>query len=138
VDGFLKHRYYDLLFSSLFAAAMVASILIAFSPSIESWIGGSGISIFVLRVAALANVFVAIFMGNTLFLIFLNKIRSLVGVALVGVSILGVGGIILAQVGFENIVLAYLLSGVSMMAISTLLVALALKKPASLFFSRYM
>jgi hypothetical protein len=138
VDGFLKHRYYDLLFSSLFAAAMVASILIAFSPIIESWIGGSGISIFVLRVAALANVFVAIFMGNTLFLIFLNKIRSLVGVALVGVSILGVGGIILAQVGFENIVLAYLLSGVSMMAISTLLVALALKKPASLFFSRYM
>jgi hypothetical protein len=138
VDGFLKHRYGILLLWSLLAAVSVAATLIGFAPLIESWIGGTDKSIFILRVAAIANVLVAVFMANTLFLIFLNKIRSLAGVALLGVSILGVGGIIFAQLGFEDIILAYLLSAAATMVVSTILVAISLKKPASLFFSRYM
>jgi hypothetical protein len=137
-DRFLKSRYGDLLFWSLLSAAIVASALFAFGPVFESWIGGSEISVFILRVAAISNVLVAVFMANSLFLIFLNKIRSLVGVALVGVSTLGVAGVIFAQLGFENIVVAYLLSASATMALSTMLVVMSLRKPASLFFARYM
>ena len=138
VDGFLKHRYNILLASSVLAAMAVAFTLFVFAPVVESWIGGTETSVFVLRMAALSNVCMAIFMANTLFLIFLNKIRSLVGVALAGVSILGVGGIIFAHLGVENIVRMYMLSAATAMILSTILVAIALKKPASLFFSRYM
>jgi hypothetical protein len=138
VDGFLNHRYEVLLLSSVLAAASVASVLFVFAPIIESWIGGSGTSIYVLRLAALSDVLVAVFMANTLFLIFLNKIRSLVGIALLGVSVLGVGGIIFAQFGFQYIVLAYGLSAIATTSVSTILVVKSLRKPASLFFARYM
>jgi O-antigen/teichoic acid export membrane protein len=137
-DRFLKYRYTDLLFWSLISAATVATGLFFFAPVIESWIGGSEVSVFILRVAAIANVMVAVFMANSLFLIFLNKIRSLVGVALLGVSTVGAAGIIFAQLGFENIVVAYLLSAAATMAMSTILVVISLRKPASLFFARYM
>jgi hypothetical protein len=138
VDGFLKYRYVVLLFSSVFVAVPVAFTLVLFAPVIESWIGGTGVSVFILRIAATANVLVAVFMANSLFLIFLNKIRRLVGIALVGVLILGVGGMFFAQLGFENIVMAYLFCAAATMALSTILVVQSLRKPASLFFSRYM
>jgi hypothetical protein len=68
----------------------------------------------------------------------LNKIRSLVGVVLLGVLTLGVGGVILAHIGLEEIVLVYLFSALGTMVLSTILVARAMEKPASLFFARYM
>ena len=138
VDQFVRHRYQVLLLSSVLAAAAVACGLLVFGPAIESFLGGSLISLFVLRVAAVANVMITIFMANSLLLIFLNKIRALVGVALVGVATLGVGGLILARFGLEEIVLVYLFSAVETMALSTILIAIVLEKPASRFFSRYM
>lgn len=137
VDRFLRYRYGLSVAVSAGVAAVVAFLLLAFSTQIEGYIGGTATSLFVLQIASIANVFMVIFMANSLFLIFMNKIRALAGITAAGVVILGQAGFILARWGFQDIVYAYLLASIIVMTVSYQFVVWSLDRPGSLFFSRY-
>jgi hypothetical protein len=138
VDQFLRHRYSVLALSTLICSTLIATLLIYLAPVLISLIGGSQVSVDILRIAAASNILLSIFMANSLFLTFMNKVRSLVVVAAIGVSIIGVGGFILGQSGFENIVFAYLAAAATTTIISSGLLAGVLRSPSSRYFSKYL
>ena len=137
VDTFLRYRYGLTVSVSAGVAAAVALLLIIFSHRIETIVGGSGTSIFVLQVASIANVFMTVFMANSLFLVFMNKMKALAGIAGSGVLILALAGLIASRWGYQDVVFAYLLAATVSMAVSYQFVVWALDRPGSLFFSRY-
>ena len=137
IDRFLSRRYKRLLAISIGAAALVSICLIIFAPEIIMRIGGSQVTVQILRVAAFADVLMTIFAANGVFMVFLNRINSLVVITLVGASIVIIGGVALAQFGFKWIIWAYLLSAGTVSLLSSLHVIGDLKRAGSLFFSKY-
>jgi hypothetical protein len=136
-DDFLRRRYRLMLICTVVSSATVAGILIQFAPQIMGALGGSSVSLRILETAAVANVLLTVFMANSLFLIYLNKVKPVLVVAAVGAGIIGIAGALLGQSGFQYIILAYLLSAASTCAISSIMAAHFLKNPSRLFFSRY-
>jgi hypothetical protein len=136
-DRFLVGRYRVLLAVSLAAAGSVAMVLFFFAPEIVSRIGGSVVTVQVMRVAAVGDLFMVLFATNGAFMIFLNRVKSLALTAMVGASIVVFGGVLAAQFGFENIVFAYLASAATAALLSSIQLRGDLKHAASLFFSRY-
>lgn len=137
VDRFLRHRYALTVSISAAVAAVVAFFLFVFSWNIEAIIGGTSTSVFVLQMASVSNIFMVIFMANCLFLIFMNKIKALVGVTAAALLILTQAGFILARWGYQDLAYAYLIAAIVAMVISYQFVVWTLDRPGSLFFSRY-
>ncbi|MGA2665796.1 MAG: hypothetical protein ABSF83_12730 [Nitrososphaerales archaeon] len=137
VDGFLRGSYGRLLTVSLCCAAPIAALLIVLAPEIVSRIGGSDLTVEILRVAAVANLLMVVFATNGVFMIFLNKVRSLAIISVTGAWLVIVGGSLLAQSGFQEIIFAYLVAAATVATLSSLHVRKDLEHAASLFFSKY-
>jgi hypothetical protein len=137
IDRFLRDRYTVLALASILTSALAASVLVLLAPEIMARLGGPALSVRILQVAALSNVLLSTFSGNSLFLMFMNRTKSLVGIAAVSVCILAVAGFFFAGTGFQNIVYAYLLSAATAMLLSFTQVNAVLERPGSIFFSRY-
>ena len=137
IDEFLKRRYQKLLSLSLGSAALIATCLLIFSPEIILRVGGSHLTLQILQIAAFSNVMLSIFATNALFMVFLNRVNSLVVVSLVGALLVMIGGVMLAQLGFERIIFAYLVSAGTVALMSSLYIRRDLKRAGSLFFSKY-
>lgn len=137
IDQFLKRRYTRLLTISIGTAALIAACLIVLAPVIIMWIGGSQVTVQILQVAAFADVLMAVFATNAVFMVFLNRVNSLVIIALVGASVVIIGGVALAQLGFEKIIFAYLASAGTVALLSSLHMIGDLRRAGSLFFSKY-
>jgi hypothetical protein len=137
VDGFLRKRYEDLLVLSLACAVLIAALLIVFAPEIISRIGGSSLTVRILQVAAVSNVLMVVFVTNGVFMIFLNKVRPLAAISVVGASLVVFGGFLLARFGFQDIIFAYLVATSAAALLSSLQVRSDLRHASSLFFSKY-
>jgi len=137
VDRAMRKRYAVLQLASLGLAGAVAFALITLGPTLAPTLVGSAVSVGILRIGAISNVFLSLYLGNILFMMVFNRPRWLAITAILGVVILGGSGLIFAQLGFEKIVYAYLLASVSVATLSFLAVRNFLKRPASLFFSRF-
>ena len=138
IDDFLKQRYRLLVMLSIIASTIVAAILFAFAPAIVSRLGGAEISVNIMRIAAVSNILISLFAANGIFMLFMNRVKSLAIIAIVGILILGIGGVLLgSQYGFQNIVFAYLATAVSIAILSSVSVGKILKLGSSLFFSKY-
>jgi O-antigen/teichoic acid export membrane protein len=137
IDQFLKRRYDKLLAISLGSSVLIATCLIILAPVIIGWIGGSQVTVQILRVAAFSNILMAIFSTNAVFMVFLRRVNSLVVIALVGASIVAIGGVALAQLGFERIIFAYLAAACTVALLSSVDIREDLKRAGSLFFSEY-
>ena len=82
--------------------------------------------------------FLALFLANSQFVMSVfNSSKLLAMIAFIGAVIVGVGGTLLAPFGFENIVYAYLAASITVSLLSFVLVTNFLKRPASLFFTRF-
>jgi hypothetical protein len=138
VDSFLKSRYVLLLSLSVIASTMVAGVLFILGPYFISQLGGSELSVRILLIAASSNVLISIFMANSLFLTFTNRIKSLVVVASIGLVTLAIAGTFLGHLGFQDIVFGYLAAAAVTTSLSSLEVADVLRSPARSFFSRYL
>jgi hypothetical protein len=137
VDRFLKWRYQDLLLYSLLSAALIAGTLIIVAPEIVARIGGSSLTVGILQTAAVSNVLMVVFATNGAFMIFLNRIRSLAMISIIGASIVATVGFILAQFGFQDIIFAYLAMAITVATLSSIQIKSDLSQAASLFFSKY-
>lgn len=137
VSQFLRRRYRNLLMSTIGASLLISGLMIYFAPTIIPLLGGSGISTDIFYIAAVSDILMAVFGGNAMFLIFINKIRPLCGIAIVGTLIVMGLGIFFAQFGFENIVFAYLAETIIVALASSVLVRRNLGKATSIHFARY-
>jgi hypothetical protein len=138
IDAFLKQRYKLLVMLSIIASTLVATILIAFAPAIVSRLGGAEISVNIMQIAAAGNILISLFAANGIFILFMNRVKSLVIIVIVGITVLGASGVLLgSQYGFQNIVFAYFATAVTIAIMSTIYVRKILKLGGSLFFSKY-
>src|SRR5487761_929591 len=137
VAQFLRKRYRNLFFATIGASTLISGALILIAPQMIAALGGSSVSVNIFYVAAFSDVLMAVFGGNAMFLIFLNKIRPLCGIAIVGTLIVMGVGSILAQSGFQNIVFAYLGETMIVVILSSVVVRRNLAKAASIHFARY-
>lgn len=137
IDQFLRRRYLKLLTISLVSAALIGTSLVVFAPEIIARVGGSQLTVRILQIAAFSDVLLAVFSTNAVFLVFFNRVNSLVVITFVGALIVTVGGVALAQVGFERVVFAYLASAATVTLLSSLRIISDLRHAGSLFFSKY-
>jgi hypothetical protein len=136
-DDFLRRRYSTLLLASVLASAVVDAILLASGAEIMRLIGGTEVSLRILQVAALSDVAISVFLANSLFLIFMGRVKPILFVVLTGAVIVAVFGFLVGRTGFENIIYAYALAAITTCAMSTILASRALKRPGAMLFSRF-
>jgi hypothetical protein len=137
IDQFLQNTYKRLLVASLIASLITAGTLYLIGPNIVSYLGGSETSIGVLHYALIGNVLLSIFTANSMFIIYLNRAKILSIIAIGAVFVLAVGGTVLAQSGFENIAIAYLISCAISATISTGYTAKIMRSSGNILFARY-
>jgi hypothetical protein len=119
------------------ASAVVDAILLASGAEIMRLIGGTEVSLRILQVAALSDVAISVFLANSLFLIFMGRVKPILFVVLTGAVIVAVFGFLVGRTGFENIIYAYALAAITTCAMSTILASRALKRPGAMLFSRF-
>ena len=137
IDRFVRRRYLQTLLVTVTVSGSIAAVLILAAPSVMGLLHGAQASANILRVAALSNVFLAIFTANSSFVMLLNRAKTLAAIAFVCALIVGVGGAFLGRLGFQDIIFAYLCSCVTAAALSSLEARRLMKRPGSLFFSRF-
>lgn len=137
IDDFIRGQYRHLVFWSMVCSVATAFVLAFFAPQITQYLGGTEKTVMLLRLASISNVFISLFIANNMFLSLLNKTKQLVYLVSISAAIVIVGGIILGKSGFENIIVAYLISAVFSFIVSAVYVNKAMKNAGNTFFSRY-
>jgi len=133
----LKNFYKKTLAATLIASIITALIVNVFATDIMSLLGGSELSLQVLRTASIANIFASIFATNFMFMIFFNKIKIALIIAVNSTIILAIGGFGLGQTGFENITYAYLAATIFATIVSSIYLIPMLKNSTTLLFSKF-
>ncbi len=137
IDGFIREQYKQLVLYSMMSSVAAAFVLVFFAPQITQYLGGTEKTVMLLRLASISNVFISLFIANNMFLALLNKTKQMVYLVSISAAIVIVGGLILGKSGFENIVVAYLISAVFSFVVSAVYVNKSLKNAGNVFFSRY-
>jgi hypothetical protein len=137
IDWFLQYSYRKLMAASIAVSIAGAVALNLAAPAVIGELGGSEASLRILAFASAGAVFLSMFVANGVFMIFLGKAKTLAEVALAAALIVIVGGVFLAQYGFENAVIAYLAATMFAGLASTVIMRVAIRKAGSLLFARY-
>lgn len=137
VDEFLKKRYRKLILVSITTSCCVAIVLNFAGAEIIAHLGASHVSLNILKIASVGNVFASIFMANIMFATFLNRIKALAIIAIFAALIVGLGGALLAQNGFENIPYAYLAAAILSAASSSAYMMRTIKNAPNIYFARF-
>jgi hypothetical protein len=137
IDRFVRRRYLQTLLVTVTVSGSIAAALILAAPWLIGLLNGKPVSSGILRVAALSNVFLAVFTANSSFVMLLNRAKTLAAIACVCATMLVVGGALLGQLGFQDIIFAYLCSCVAATILSSLEVRRLMRRPGSLFLSRF-
>jgi hypothetical protein len=137
IDWFLQYSYRKLMAASIAVSIAGAVVLNLMAPIIVGELGGSEVSLRILAFASAGAVFLSMLTANGVFMIFLGKAKALAQVALVAALIVTMGGVFLAQYGFENAVIAYLAATVFASMASTVIMGTAIRRGGSLLFARY-
>jgi hypothetical protein len=137
ITKFIQSMYYKLLLATIMASVPTAAILNLLVPVIMSHMGLSQISLHVLQIASVANVSLSIFTANGLFLMLINKVKPLAIISTISALIVILGGIVLANSGFQNLVIAYLAATIFAATASMIYANKAMKHATSLMFARF-
>lgn len=137
IDDFLQKRYRKLMLASIVTSCCIAISLNFLGSEIMTRLGASDVSLNILAIASIGNVFISIFVANTMFATFMNRIKTLAIIALIASLILVLGGFVLAQKGFENIVYAYLVSALISASLSSIYIMRIIKNATSIYFARF-
>lgn len=137
IDRFLRHSYLRIFFTSVVASISVALIVNFFAPQVMDLLGGTEASTQILLFASAGAVLLSAFGANSLYLMFLGRLKELATISMVSAAVVIVGGVVAAGFGFENIVFAYV-AGAAVAALSSSVVtAGTLRNASSWLFSRY-
>lgn len=133
----LINFYKKTLLVTLIIACFIALMVNLFATEIISILGGSEISLQILRTTSIANIFASFFATNFTFMIFLNKIKTALTIAVISTMILAIAGLYSGQIGFENISYAYLASSIFASSVSIIYLKTILKNSINLLFSKF-
>jgi hypothetical protein len=133
----LRARYAKVMAVSVLSSVAVAAALSILAPAILPATALSPTSLRILRLASIADVLLVVFFANSAFLLLMNRTEGLALMALAGAVVVAAGGLTLAQMGFQNLIVAYLMATASVASVSTAYVLTNLKHASSMFFSRY-
>lgn len=131
----LEKKYNQLFLISILISIMTALIL-NFSINVFDT-SLSQVSLHVLMIASISNIFLAIFTANILFLMLLNKTKYLAMITMISTIIVTTFGMLLGQQKFENIVFAYLTSSIFVSVVSTIYTRKIIKNSTSILFARF-
>ncbi len=134
---FISGRYVIVMAASVLTATIAAAVLDDLIPKLlpAAYLTPTSLSIF--HFALVSNVFLVIFLANSLFMQFMNKITGLAVIGLIGALVVLVGGSLLGQTGFQYLILAYLAATITVAFVSTVYVLSNLGRASSVFFARY-
>jgi hypothetical protein len=132
LNKFLQKKYRDLVIASVVATLIPAIVLNIFADDVMVLVHGSETSLEIMRYASIGNVLLAIFSANSLFIVFLNRAKIPFVIAIVGVLIIAVAGVILGQeLGDERIIFAYV-AGAGCAAIASTVYAVRITKTSAM------
>jgi hypothetical protein len=94
-------------------------------------------SLRILHLASVADMLLVVFFANSAFMIMMNRAEGLAMLVLAGTLVVFLGGFALAQTGFQNLAVAYLMATASVASVSKAYVLTNLKHASSLSLSRY-
>jgi hypothetical protein len=137
IDDFIREQHKRLVLYSLISSVATAFLLSFFAPQITEHLGGTEKTVMLLRLASISNIFISLFVANNMFLFLLNKTKQLTYLVSISSMIVIVGGLIFGKSGFENIVMAYLISAIFAFTVSTIYVKKIMKNSGNIFFARY-
>ena len=137
LNKFLKRKYFELIVISLIASSIPALLINVFGEQLMILARGSETSLKIMQYASVANVLLSMFMANSLFITFLNKTKISAMIVCVGAAAVIIGGVILGQQGYENIIYAYLIAASIVAAASTLFAFKFIKNSGIRFLGRY-
>jgi len=137
VEGILQSAYNKLLIAATLTSTAFAFLVNYEGVEIMHFLRGGIVSLQILRVASIGDVFISIFFVNAMFLTLVNRIKiaAIISVACVGIVVFL--GTLLGFSGFQNIIWAYLLSSFVAMISSTLYCVRIRGKFSNLFLGRY-
>jgi hypothetical protein len=137
VEDFLQKTYNQLLLVTILVTVSAAFILNYEALQIMKFLGGGVVSLEILRVASIADIFLSIFFVNAMFLTLVNKIKAAALISVVTTLVVVTAGMLFALVGYQYLIWAYLLATfVGMVASTTYCVRLR-GNFSMLFFGRY-
>jgi hypothetical protein len=137
VQGVIRARYKQIMAGSVIPSAIVAVALNYLAPILLPRAAVTPLSLRIMHIASVADVLLVIFIANSAFILLMNRTEGLALITLAGVLVVVIGGIALAQTGFQNLVIAYLMATASVASISTVYVLRNFKYVYSMVFSRY-
>jgi hypothetical protein len=137
ITKFIQGIYHKLLLATLLTSVPTAVLLNFLIPVIMSHAGLSQTSLHVLQIASVANVFLSLFTANSLFLMLINKVKPLAIISTISALIVTLGGITLANSGFQNLVIAYLAAAIFAGITSAIYTNKTMKNATSLMFARF-
>ena len=137
VENILQNTYNQLLIASMLASTALAFFLNYEALEIVQYLRGGVISLQILRVASIADVFLSIFFVNAMFLTLVNKVKVAAVISVVCAMIVVCVGTLFGLVGFQYIIWAYLFSAFVAMVSSTTYCVRMRGKFSKLFLGRY-
>jgi hypothetical protein len=137
IEQFLRRSYAKIIVASILASSAAAIGINLLAPQIMAVLGGTEQSARILMYASVGAVLISAFGANSLFMIFLGKLKELATVSVFSACVVLAGGVFAATYGFENIVLAYLAGSAVAALLSTVVMAATMKDASSRLFSRY-
>jgi hypothetical protein len=137
VEAILQSAYTKLLIAATLTSTIFAFIVNYEGVQIMYYLRGSVISLQILRVASIGDVFISIFFVNAMFLTLVNKVKIAAIISVFCTGIVVFLGTLLGITGFQNIIWAYLLSSFVAMVSSSLYCVKIRGKFSTLFLGRY-
>jgi hypothetical protein len=136
IHQFIQKTYRRIVTVSILASVITAVVINLAVTQIPAYQGAAQDSIQVLHIASVGNVLLSIFSVNSVFILLVNRTKSLVVMAIISAMVVSLGGIILGKFGLEYITLSYLASAALAATFSTIYLRKIFKKIPSIFFSR--
>jgi hypothetical protein len=137
VSGVLQRSYNKLLIAAALTSGVLTFLVNLEGPELMVYLRGSLVSLQILRIASLGDVFLSIFFVNAMFLTLVNKVKIAAIISVFCVMIIVFVGTFLGLVGFQYIIWAYLLSSFVAMVSSTAYCVKIYNNLSNLFLGRY-
>ncbi|SRR5579875_64514 len=136
LDAFISATYRKVLIISISASVITAVLLNVVAPPLMLHAGLAMTSVQILRIASVSNVLMSLFTVNSVFLMWMNKIRHL-GVLVIASAFLVIStGIMLVHGGIENLTIGYLVGAAFAGIISQIYTAKTITRASSIVFSK--
>jgi hypothetical protein len=137
VEDFFRNTYGELLLAAILASTVTAFVLNYEGSEIMFYLRAGAVSLGILRIASIADIFLAIFFVNAMFLSLVNKMKLVAVTSVACVMIILTVGTLFGLAGFQYIIWGYLFSSFVAMIASTAYCMGLMGKFSVYFFGKY-